>query len=255
MTVSIITVVYNGADTIAEAIESVLGQTYPDIEYIIIDGASTDGTQDIVARYGNRISQFVSEPDRGLYDAMNKGIERATGEIIGILNADDLYRHSDVISRIVETFRQQEADAVYGDLVYAPREAPDRVMRYWEAGTYIPGAFLRGWMPPHPTFFVRAHVYRQHGYFTTALKSAADYELMLRFVHKHQIQVAYLNEVIVVMRLGGVSNSSLSNRLRANREDRAAWQMNGIKPGLFTLWLKPLRKIGQFWQRRQPTVR
>ncbi|MEZ0486873.1 glycosyltransferase family 2 protein [Fibrella aquatica] len=255
MTVSIITVVYNGADTIAEAIESVLGQTYPDIEYIIIDGASTDGTQAIVAGYGKRISQFVSEPDQGLYDAMNKGIQRATGDIIGILNADDLYRHPDVISRIVDQFNQHQADAVYGDLVYAQRDAPDRVMRYWQAGTYKPGAFLRGWMPPHPTFFVRASVYKQHGYFTTSLRSAADYELMLRFVHKHQIQVAYLNEVVVVMRLGGVSNSSFLNRLRANKEDRVAWQMNAIRPGWFTLWLKPLRKIGQFWQRDQPTVR
>ncbi len=254
MTVSIITVVYNGAETIAQAIESVLGQSYPDIEYIIIDGASTDGTQDIVKQYGNRISQFVSEPDGGLYDAMNKGVQRATGDIIGILNADDLYRHNDIITRIVDTFRQHEADAVYGDLVYAHREQPDRITRYWQAGRYKPGAFLRGWMPPHPTFFVKASVYRQHGYFTTSLRSAADYELMLRFIHKNKIQLAYLNEVIVVMRLGGVSNSSLQNRIRANKEDRVAWQMNGIKPGWFTLWLKPLRKIGQFWQRNQPTV-
>lgn len=250
MTVSIITVVYNGAETIAEAIESVLEQTYPHIEYIIIDGASTDGTQAIIARYGGQISQFVSEPDRGLYDAMNKGIQRATGDIIGILNADDLYRHTDVISRIVDTFSQHQADAVYGDLVYAQRHAPDQVTRYWQAGRYKPGAFLRGWMPPHPTFFVRSSVYRQHGYFTTSLRSAADYELMLRFVHKHNIQIAYLNEVVVVMRLGGVSNSSLLNRLRANREDRVAWKMNEMKPNWFTLWLKPLRKISQFWRRK-----
>ncbi|HEX9958689.1 MAG TPA: glycosyltransferase family 2 protein [Fibrella sp.] len=255
MTVSIITVVYNGAETIAQAIESVLQQTYPDIEYIIIDGASTDSTQAIVARYGNRISQFVSEPDKGLYDAMNKGVQRATGDIIGILNADDLYRHNDIISRIVDTFCQHRADAVYGDLVYADRNDTNRVTRYWQAGTYRPGAFLRGWMPPHPTFFVRTSVYRQHGYFTTSLHSAADYELMLRFIHKHKIQLAYLNEVIVIMRLGGVSNSSWQNRLRANREDRVAWKMNGIKPGLFTLLLKPLRKIGQFWRRNLPTVR
>ena len=255
MKVSIITVVYNGADTIAEAIESVLEQTYPDIEYIIVDGASTDGTPAVVARYGDRISRFISEPDQGIYDAMNKGVRLATGDIIGILNADDLYRHPDVITRIVATFEAHQADAVYGDLVYARRDAPDRITRYWRAGTYRPGAFLRGWMPPHPTFFVRAGVYQKHGYFTTALRSAADYELMLRFVHKHQIQVAYLGEVVVVMRLGGVSNSSLGNRLRANGEDRAAWQMNDLRPNWFTLWLKPLRKIGQFWQRRLPTVR
>ena len=255
MTVSIITVVYNGADTLAEAIESVLGQTYPHIDYIIVDGGSTDGTQAIVAQYGTRISRFISEPDNGLYDAMNKGVKLATGDVIGILNADDLYRHADVVSRVVATFNQQNADAVYGDLMYARREAPDQITRYWRAGNYKPGAFLRGWMPPHPTFFVKASVYQRYGQFTTSLRSAADYELMLRFVHKHQIRVAYLSEVLVVMRLGGVSNSSLGNRLRANSEDRLAWQMNDIRPNWLTLWLKPLRKIAQFWQRREPTVR
>ena len=235
MRVSIITVVYNGADTLAEAIESVLGQTYPHIEYIIIDGASTDGTQAVVARYGKQVNQFISEPDRGLYDAMNKGIGRATGDVIGILNADDLYANTAVISEVVALMEQQKADAVYGDLVYAQRDSPEKVTRYWQAGTYKPGAFLRGWMPPHPTFFVRTSVYRQYGYFTISLRSAADYELMLRFIHKHQIRVAYLNQVMVIMRLGGVSNSSLFNRLRANREDRIAWQLNALKPGWLTL--------------------
>ncbi|CCH02847.1 glycosyl transferase family 2 [Fibrella aestuarina BUZ 2] len=253
MNVSIITVVYNGADTIAEAIDSVLAQTYPAIEYIVVDGGSTDGTQAIVAGYGDRISRFVSEPDEGLYDAMNKGVRMATGDVIGILNADDLYRHPDVISRVVETFAQSGADAVYADLVYADRTNPDRVTRYWQAGDYTPGAFLRGWMPPHPTFFVRATVYRQYGYFSTELRSAADYELMLRLIHKHQIRVAYLKEVTVVMRMGGVSNSSLQNRIRANREDRLAWQLNQLKPSWFTLWLKPLRKIGQFYRSISPT--
>ncbi|MEZ0609195.1 glycosyltransferase family 2 protein [Fibrella sp. WM1] len=248
MNVSIITVVYNGADTIAEAIDSVLAQTYPTIEYIVVDGGSTDGTQAIVAGYGDRISRFVSEPDEGLYDAMNKGIRLATGDVIGILNADDLYRHPDVISRVVDTFEQSGADAVYADLVYAERTNPDRVTRYWQAGDYTPGAFLRGWMPPHPTFFVRAALYRQYGYFSTELRSAADYELMLRLIHKHQILVAYLKEVTVVMRTGGVSNSSVQNRIRANREDRLAWQLNQLKPNWFTLWLKPLRKIGQFYR-------
>ncbi|MBO0933750.1 glycosyltransferase family 2 protein [Fibrella aquatilis] len=247
MTISIITVVYNGADTIADAIESVLGQSYAPIEYIIIDGASTDGTTSIVRSYGECISRFVSEPDQGLYDAMNKGIAAATGEVIGILNADDLYRHSDTISRVMALFQQPGVDAVYGDLVYAQREQPDQITRYWQAGSYRPGAFLKGWMPPHPTFFVRAALYRSLGLFTTSLHSAADYELMLRFIHKHQIRVAYLPEVVVVMRMGGVSNSSLSNRLRANREDRLAWQLNGLKPHWLTLWLKPLRKLAQFF--------
>lgn len=246
MKVSIITVVYNGADTIAEAIESVLGQTYPHIEYIIVDGASTDGTPAIVAQYRNRIDRFISEPDQGLYDAMNKGVRLATGDVIGILNADDLYRHPDVVRRVVDTMKHEQADAVYGDLVYADRDNPDQVTRYWRAGAYEPGAFLRGWMPPHPTFFVRSWVYRRHGYFSTDLQSAADYELMLRFIHKHNIRVTYLSEVMVVMRTGGVSNSSLQNRLRANQEDRLAWHMNQLQPYWYTLWIKPLRKLGQF---------
>ncbi|MBO0938373.1 glycosyltransferase [Fibrella sp. HMF5335] len=251
MTVSIITVVYNGANTIAEAIESVLGQSYSPIEYIIIDGASTDGTADIIRSYGNSIARFISEPDGGIYDAMNKGIAAATGDIIGILNADDLYRHPDVIGRVVDVFQQQPTvDGVYGDLVYAQRNEPDRVTRYWRAGDYQHGDFLYGWMPPHPTFFVRTNVYKKYGMFTTSLRSAADYELMLRLIHKHQIRIAYLNEVLVVMRLGGVSNSSLRNRLKANREDRMAWQLNELKPNWLTLWLKPIRKLSQFWSKR-----
>jgi glycosyltransferase involved in cell wall biosynthesis len=247
MKVSIITVVYNGADTIAEAIESVLGQTYPGIEYIIIDGASTDGTQAIIARYADRIARYVSEPDTGLYDAMNKGLHLATGDITGILNADDIYRHPDVVSRVVTLMQHHNADAVYGDLVYADRANPDRVTRNWRAGQYRPGAFLNGWMPPHPTFFVKTTLYRQHGYFSTDLRSAADYELMLRLIHKHQIRLAYLSEIMVVMRTGGISNSSVKNRLRANREDRLAWQMNGLIPRWYTLWIKPLRKLQQFF--------
>jgi glycosyltransferase involved in cell wall biosynthesis len=246
MTVSIITVVYNGADTIAEAIESVMGQTYPNIEYIIIDGASTDGTQAIIARYADRIARYVSEPDAGLYDAMNKGLKLATGEVTGILNADDLYRHPDVVSRAVAALQTHNADAVYGNLVYAERANPEQVTRYWRAGRYRPGAFLHGWMPPHPTFFVRTALYRQYGYFSTELRSAADYELMLRLIHKHRIRLTYLNEVMVVMRTGGISNSSVKNRLRANREDRMAWQMNQLRPRWYTLWVKPLRKLTQF---------
>ena len=251
MTVSIITVVYNGADTIAEAIESVLGQSYSPVEYIIVDGASTDDTAAIVRSYGGRISQFISEPDNGLYDAMNKGVAAATGEIIGLLNADDLYAHADVIGRVIDVFRQQPlVDGVYGDLVYTPRTEPNQITRYWRAGAYRHGAFLTGWMPPHPTFFVKASVYRAYGTFTTSLRSAADYELMLRFIHKHQIRVAYLQEVLVVMRMGGVSNSSLWNRLRANREDRIAWKLNELEPNWFTLCLKPIRKLTQFLHRK-----
>ncbi|GAA4404274.1 glycosyltransferase family 2 protein [Nibrella viscosa] len=249
MKVSIITVVFNGAETIRSTIECILNQTYPDIEYIVIDGQSTDDTVAIIRSYEHRLARFVSEPDKGLYDAMNKGIGMATGEVIGLLNADDFYPDNEVIAHVVDRFRQTGSDAVYGDILYVNRDNTQQVKRYWKSGLYREGAFKWGWMPGHPAFFVRKRIYDQFGLFNIQLRSAADYELMLRFIHKHKITLSYLPEVLVVMRDGGVSNRSLKNRLKANREDQLAWDLNGLKPYVFTLWLKPLRKIGQFISR------
>ncbi len=245
MKVSIITVVYNGVETIKDTIESILAQTYPEIEYIIIDGGSKDGTVELVRSYGTRIAQFVSEPDKGLYDAMNKGIQRATGDVIGLLNADDFYRHQDVISHVVETFGRTKSDAVYGDMLYVDRNDVYNVRRYFRSGRYSSGAFLWGWMPGHLSFFAKKKLYDQYGLFRLDLKSAADYELMLRFIHKHRISLTYMDETTIVMREGGVSNGSLKNWLRGNLEDRRAWELNGIKPYPFTLFFKPLRKLPQ----------
>lgn len=246
MKVSIITVVYNGAEFIRDCIESILSQTYPDIEYIIVDGKSTDGTVDIVQSYGSRIARFISEPDKGLYDAMNKGIRLATGEVIGLLNADDFYRHNRVIENMVATFRRTGSDAVYGDMMYVDRGDPKKIKRYWRSGWYANNAFLWGWMPGHLSFFAKRTLYEQYGLFRLDLKSAADYELMLRFIHKHKVKLGYMDEVTIVMRMGGVSNSSVKNRLEANRADRLAWQLNGLKPYFFTFWLKPIRKLKQY---------
>ena len=246
MKVSIITVVYNGAEFIRDCIDSVLGQTYSDLEYIIIDGKSTDGTIDIVQSYGTNIAQFVSESDKGLYDAMNKGIKLATGNIVGLLNADDFYRHNRVIENMVATFDRSGSDAVYGDMLYVDRSDTSRLKRYWRSGWYSDNAFLWGWMPGHLSFFAKRWLYEQHGLFRLDLTSAADYELMLRFIHKNKAKLAYMNEVTIVMRVGGVSNSSFKNRLRANREDRLAWELNGLTPYFFTLFLKPLRKLRQY---------
>lgn len=246
MKVSIITVVYNGAEFIRDCIESVLNQTYPDVEYIVVDGKSTDGTVELVQQYGNRLHQFISEPDKGIYDAMNKGLRLATGEVVGLLNADDFYRHNRVIENMVATLVRTGSDAVYGDIVYVDRANSERVKRYWHSGEYVKNSFLWGWMPGHPAFFAKRTLYAQYGVFRTDMKSAADYELMLRFIHKHQIKLAYMKEVTIVMRMGGISNSSVKNRLRANREDRLAWQNNGLKPYFFTFWLKPLRKLTQY---------
>ena len=246
MKVSIITVVYNGAEHIRDCIDSVVNQTYPTIEYIIIDGKSTDGTVEIVQSYGTKVARFVSESDQGLYDAMNKGIRLATGDVIGLLNADDFYRHTEVVANMVGVFERTGSDAVYGDMIYVDRNDTQKLIRYWRSGWYREDAFKWGWMPGHLSFFAKRELYEKYGPFRLDMKSAADYELLLRFIHKNKIKLAYMDEVTIVMRAGGISNSSLKNRLRANRDDRLAWELNGVKPYFFTLWLKPLRKLNQY---------
>ncbi|MBD99415.1 MAG: glycosyl transferase [Verrucomicrobia bacterium] len=246
MKVSIITVTYNSSTTIEDTVKSVLVQTHPDIEYIIVDGDSTDNTLQKIEPYSDKLSKFVSEKDSGMYDALNKGIKLATGDIIGILNSDDFYTDKFVIEEVVKIFLEEHSDAVYADLQYVDSNHTNKIIRNWKSGNYKPGDFLYGWMPPHPTFFVKKDIYRKFGNFSMELKSAADYELMLRFIHKHQIRLSYLKRVIVKMRAGGMSNSSLKNRMRANKEDRKAWSMNQITPRFYTLWFKPLRKILQY---------
>ena len=249
MKVSIITITYNSAETVEDTIQSVLSQDYSNVEYIMVDGASKDDTMAIVNRYQDKIATIISEPDKGIYDAMNKGICAATGDVIGILNSDDFYADNSVISDIVKAIQQDNADACYADLVYVDRTATDKVIRSWKSGEYRHGDFLRGWMPPHPTFFVKRVYYEMHGLYSLQLRSAADYELMLRFIHKHGISLAYLPRVITKMRAGGQSNVTLKNRWKANKEDRLAWKMNGLQPGFLTLIRKPLSKLLQYLPR------
>lgn len=244
MKVSIITISYNSAETIEDTIQSVLNQNYSDIEYVIIDGGSKDDTLSIIDKYKDQIAILVSEPDKGIYDAMNKGVEKASGDLVGILNSDDIYADNNVISDIVKCIG--EKDSVYADLVYVDRENTDKTTRYWKSGEYKDGLFKKGWMPPHPTFFLKKSRYNEFGTYNLELKSAADYELMLRMLHKHKISVNYLPRVITKMRVGGQSNVTFRNRIKANKEDRRAWVINGLKPGLLTLTMKPLRKIKQF---------
>ena len=246
MKVSIITVTFNSQETIRQTVQSVLEQTYSDIEYIIIDGASTDGTLSILNEYRKNISRIVTEKDNGIYDALNKGIKLATGDIIGLLHSDDLFSDKDVVADYVNLFKQG-VEAVYADLHYVDRVNTGKTIRNWKSGLYKPGMFVYGWMPPHPTFFVRREVYQKFGLFDLSLKSAADYELMLRFIHRHKIKLSYLPKVTVKMRVGGKSNVTLKNRFKANLEDRKAWKMNGLRPAFYTLYLKPLRKIFQFF--------
>ncbi|TAN40752.1 MAG: glycosyltransferase [Nitrospirae bacterium] len=249
MKVTIITVVHNGREFIADCLESVLGQTYDNIEYIVIDGGSTDGTLEVIDQYRARITRVISEADQGVYDAMNKGIALATGDIVGLLNSDDIYADRDVISRVVAEFIESDVEACYADLVYVDRMNTDRVVRYWRSCDYKEGLFRQGWMPPHPTFFVKRSVYAAYGGFNLALGSSADYELMLRFLHKNRVTSSYIPQILVHMRMGGTSNASLTGRLRAHCMDRKAWRVNDLRPALWTVILKPLRKIPQYFRR------
>lgn len=246
MKVSIITVAYNSAETIADCIQSVVDQTYSDIEYIVVDGSSTDDTQEIVRSFGDRVSAFVSEPDNGIYDAMNKGLQRCTGDVVGILNSDDFYTDNEVISDVVNLLKQSRADSCYSDLVYVDRENTDKIVRSWVSGEYEMRNFLKGWMPPHPTFFLKRNCYEEYGLFNLSFKTSADYELMLRMLYKHKLSAAYLNRVTIKMRVGGQSNLSIGNRIKANIEDRRAWKVNSLKAPLWTTLRKPLSKVGQF---------
>ena len=245
MKVSIITSSFNSAKTIRDTLESIASQDYPDIEHIIIDGGSTDTTLEILKEYAH-VSKVISERDKGIYDAMNKGIKLATGDIIGILNSDDFYVNKSVIRNIVETFKTSKAQSLYADLDYVDAIEKTKVIRKWRTGEFHPRKFYYGWMPPHPTFFVRKEIYDKHGLFDLKFNTSADYELMLRFLVKHKISAVYYPEVIVHMRTGGQSSASLQNRLHANREDALAWKNNGLNPYFFTIILKPLRKILQF---------
>ncbi|KGE86604.1 MAG: glycosyltransferase [bacterium] len=247
LTFSIITVCYNSSATIADTLESVARQQHPGIEHLIIDGVSQDNTLAIARQYPH-VSKIISEPDSGLYDAMNKGIAHATGQYIAFLNADDFYATPGTLQRVARQLKDTQADTLYGDLHYVTAQPPFNVVRHWKSGPYRHRNFLHGWMPPHPTFFARRALFEQYGSFDLRFRSAADYELMLRFLYKHKASATYLPEVLVKMRTGGMSNASFRHRIRANREDHLAWQVNGLKPYPHTTILKPLRKLGQWFR-------
>jgi glycosyltransferase len=253
MKISIITATYNSAATVRDTLTCIASQQYPNIEHIIVDGVSKDNTLAIVSDFSH-IAKTISEKDKGIYDAMNKGVQLATGEVIGILNSDDFYTNTEVLTKVAAAFNDPAVEAVYGDLQYVKADNTNVVTRTWKSGMFRKKNLYYGWMPPHPTFFVRRHVYEKCGLFNTTLRSAADYELMLRVLLKHNTRVEYIPEVLVKMRAGGMSNASLKNRLRANKEDAMAWKLNGLKPYFFTMWFKPLRKVLQFnpiniWQK------
>jgi glycosyltransferase len=246
MQISVITSVFNNKEFIEDCIKSVLKQNYKNIEYIIVDGGSTDGTIDAIKKYEDKISKWTSEPDKGIYDALNKGIKLATGDIIGFLHADDFYAHNKVLEIVVSHMIKRNVDSCYGDLFYVDKYNPNKVVRHWKSNTYREGLFKRGWMPPHPTFFVKKELYDMFGYFNTEFKIAADYELMLRFLEKHKISTYYIPEVLIKMRIGGMSNRNIKNIFIKSCEDYKAWKVNNLHGGISTILLKNLSKIPQF---------
>lgn len=253
MSISIITACRNSALTIEDCIRSVQGQSVH-AKHIVVDGLSADGTVAVVRECSDPNLKLISEVDKGVYDAMNKGVVQASGDVVGILNSDDFYVHDKVLENVMAVFKDPSIDACYGDIVYAkdcvtPENWRNHIVRYWKAGSFSARSFYWGWMPPHPTFFVRRRIYDRCGNFNLAMGSSADYELMLRFLLKHGVKVAYIPEILVCMRVGGIGNRSVVNRIRANQFDKLAWKINGLKPYPWTLWCKPLRKLPQWWKR------
>lgn len=254
MKISVITVCFNAEDTIADTMESIRCQSHPEIEYIVVDGGSTDATLSIIEQYKDVVSVLLTGPDDGMYHAANKGIAAASGEIIGMLNADDFYADRDVLKDVASSV-MGGSDAVYGNLHYVDRKQPKTIIRNWISGSYDRKSFLSGWMPPHPTFFILKKAYDNYGLFRLDFESAADYELMLRMLYKHSLKPCYINRVLVTMRVGGKSNASIANRIRANQEDRKAWAINELDAAWYTLFLKPLSKLKQFVHRYENETR
>lgn len=236
MKLSIITITYNSEKTLRDTINSVLKQTYQNIEYLIIDGASKDNTIAIIKEYEPLFKgrmKWISEPDKGIYDAMNKGIRMATGDMIGILNSDDLYMDNNVLEDIAHTFNQTKVDAVYGNLLFVEENNTNKIVRTWKGSQHNPGGFLKGWHPAHPTFYVKKEIYEKYGVFDTSFDVSADFELMLRFIEKYQISNHYLDRYFIKMRMGGESTGSIKKIIEGNKNVLRAFKKNGFKVSPF----------------------
>ncbi len=246
MKVSIITSCYNRESTIREAIESVLGQDYPDIEYIVVDGASKDGSLKVINEYKNKISRIISEPDKGMYEAINKGIRAATGDIIGLVHSDDYLYAKDTITKMVQEFKRTGADLVYGNGLFVSFEDTNKVVRNWISGEYNKNKVRRGWLPLHPTVYIRRECMEQWGLYDESFKIAADSDLLVRYLYKASLKVAYLNEYIIKMRMGGLSTDSKRMKQKWG-EDLRLYRAHGFNP-YWALFLKVASKVPQFIQ-------
>jgi len=248
MKISIITATYNSQDTILDAINSVASQTYSNIEHIIIDGKSTDSTLSIVKENSDKISKIISEPDSGIYDALNKGIKNATGDVVAFMHADDIFANNNIIENAARLFQEQQTDSIYGDLQYVAKEDTSKIIRYWKSGKFTFSKLKKGWMPPHPTFFIKKEIYNKFGMFDTNFRIAADYDIILRFLGKYKITTTYLPEVMIKMRVGGESNKSIKNIIKKMHEDVKALKKNKMG-NWYTVFMKNISKIPQLFKK------
>ncbi len=255
MTISIITATYNSEATIADTIESILKQNYEDIDYHVIDGCSTDGTLAILRRYEPMFHgrmHIISEPDKGIYDAMNKGLRQCTGDIVGILNSDDYFTSDDILESIARAFQDEDTDAVYGDIHFIHDGRPERIVRYYSSAMFRPFWLRFGFMPAHPSFYVRREIYEQFGYYSTEYRIASDYDMMVRLLYKHRIRTKYISKDFVTMRTGGISTKSLKNRILITGEDVKACRRNGMYTNTLFISVKYFYKIFGFILTKRP---
>lgn len=247
--ISIITATFNSAKTLKDTIQSVLRQTNKDFEYLIIDGGSTDETIDIVKSYESEFSgrlKWVSEKDQGIYDAMNKGIKMASGDVVGILNSDDYFTSDDILQTVDNAFKSHEIDAIYGDIHFIRDGAPDKCVRYYSSRMFSPFWLRFGFMPAHPSFYCKREIFDKAGLYSLDYKIGADYEMMVRLFKRHKIKSLYVNKDFVTMRTGGASNNNVRSRLTLIEEDVKACRVNGIYTNRFFIMLKFLYKIFEF---------
>ena len=244
MKFSIVTTTYNSVATVRNTVESVAAQVFDgDIEYIVVDGGSTDGTLELLAHYTDVVDILVSEPDTGLYDAMNKGIQLATGDVVGILNSDDFYTSDDVLATIAAEFERKNVDAVFGDIHFVNPNDLDKCVRYYSSRVFTPNALRFGFMPAHPSFYVRRECYRRYGCYDLAYRIASDYDLMVRFFYKHKITYSYIKKDMVTMRTGGLSTKNLKNRILITTEDVKACRKNGMYSNWLLMSFKYFYKV------------
>lgn len=245
MKVSIITATYNSSQTIIDTIKSLEEQTYSNIEYIIIDGASKDNTLELIKEYCTKVSIIISEPDKGIYDALNKGISVSTGDIVGFLHSDDIFAYPEAIEDLVKTLKTNQSQAVYADLEYVSKENVKNIIRKWTSGYYKYSNLKKGWMPPHPTFYMKRELYNIHGNFDLDFKISADYDSLLRYLWSNKISISYLPKVVTKMRIGGESNRSFMNILKKTKEDIRALKKNNIS-WFYPVIMKNISKLPQF---------